>query len=95
MPMRGLRAWAAAIARAARCPSRDAGGEAVEAGPVERLKRLVAAACRRDRARCRWAWVTRGGLRLAFTRRLWGHLGQWLHAVKLRGEGRSHHLLRG
>ena len=42
----------------------------------------------------RWRRLGRGLLRLAFIRRKWGHLGQWLQAVKARSLGGDHHLLR-
>ena len=94
MPLGGLVAWAAAAARAALCPPRDAGGGSRGASAEERWGRLAAAACRRLRVVRRWAQVVRGNRRLAFKRRQWGHLGQWLRAIKLRGQEHSHPLLR-
>ena len=32
--------------------------------------------------------------RIVFRRQLWASLGQWLHAIKRRGKGRDHHLLK-
>ena len=40
-----------------------------------------------ERTLAAWARVVRRARRLAFVRRLWGHLGQWLCAVKRAGEG--------
>ena len=32
--------------------------------------------------------------RIAFRRKRWAFEGQWLHAIKCRGNGRDHHLLK-
>ena len=41
-----------------------------------------------------WRRLTTGIRRLAFKRRAWSWLGKWLHAIKSRGRGESHFLLR-
>ena len=42
----------------------------------------------------RWTRLVKGIRRLAVIRRTWAYLGQWLQAVKQRGLGRDHPLLR-
>ena len=49
---------------------------------------------RLPRVLARWMKLVLGGGRLQRRRRLWGALGQWLQAVRARGVGRDHALLR-
>ena len=42
----------------------------------------------------KWAQFYRALRRIAFRRKRWAFEGQWLHAIKCRGNGRDHHLLK-
>ena len=42
----------------------------------------------------KWAKFYRALRRLAFRRKCWGVMGQWLNALKCRANGREHPLLR-
>ena len=41
-----------------------------------------------------WERFLRRALRLDHRRKCWGQLGQWLQAIRCRGRGHDHHLLR-
>ena len=65
------------------------------AAPTAAAHEAHAAQARARRARVadQWARIARGVLRLEHRRKVWAHLGQWLQAVKRRGQGRGHPLL--
>ena len=48
---------------------------------------------RLPRVLARWMKLVLGGGRLQRRRRQWGVQGQWLQAVRARGQGRGHKLL--